>query len=57
MTMVSAVSAPASALRALASDAPVALPPWPSGTYRRLLTDMHVPDWDPAFLASYDPVD
>jgi hypothetical protein len=58
MTMISAVSAPESALQALAHhDAPVALPPWPSGTYRRLLTDMHIPDWDPAFLASYDPAD
>jgi hypothetical protein len=24
-------------------------------TYRRTLLDMHIPDWDPAFLAEYDP--
>jgi len=23
--------------------------------YRRMLVDMHIPDWDPAFLAKYDP--
>lgn len=25
-------------------------------TYRRALLDMHIPDWDPAFLSQYDPV-
>lgn len=25
-------------------------------TYRRTLLDMHIPDWDPAFLSKYDPV-
>lgn len=25
-------------------------------TYRRMLLDMHIPDWDPSFLSSYDPV-
>ena len=25
-------------------------------TCRRILVDMHIPDWDPRFLASYDPV-
>ena len=24
-------------------------------TYRRTLLDMHIPDWDPEFLAEYDP--
>lgn len=24
-------------------------------TYRRSLLDMHIPDWDPAFLSRYDP--
>ena len=33
------------------------LPKWPDETYRRLLIDMHVPDWDPALLAKFDPVD
>lgn len=33
------------------------LPAWPGAAYRRLLMDTHVPDWDSAFLASYDPVD
>ena len=22
---------------------------------RRMLVDMHIPDWDPAFLSKYDP--
>ena len=26
-------------------------------TYRRMLLDMHVPDWDPAFLSEYRPED
>lgn len=26
-------------------------------TYRRMLLDMHVPDWDPAFLSQYRPGD
>lgn len=30
---------------------------WPSQTYRRLLVDTHVPDWDESLLASFDPVD
>jgi hypothetical protein len=25
------------------------------GTYRRMLLDMHVPDWEPSFLSNYDP--
>jgi hypothetical protein len=25
-------------------------------TYRRMLLDMHIPDWDPSFLSRYDPV-
>lgn len=29
---------------------------WPSQTYRRLLVDTHVPDWD-SLLASFDPAD
>jgi hypothetical protein len=28
---------------------------WYQTRYRRMLVDMHIPDWDPAFLASYDP--
>lgn len=30
-------------------------PPYAT-TRRRMLLDMHIPDWDPAFLAEYDPV-
>jgi hypothetical protein len=30
---------------------------WPSRTYRRLLVDTHVPDWDDRLLASFDPAD
>jgi hypothetical protein len=30
---------------------------WPSTTYRRLLVDTHVPDWDDRLLASFDAVD
>ncbi|MFA5206533.1 MAG: alpha-amylase family protein [Lentisphaeria bacterium] len=29
-------------------------PPWFQRGYRRMLVDMHIPDWDPAFLAHYD---
>lgn len=28
---------------------------WYQTRYRRLLVDMHIPDWDPQFLARYDP--
>ncbi len=38
-------------------DGPAKPSAWPGGTYRRLLMDTHVPEWDPAFLASYDPAD
>ena len=30
---------------------------WPSQTYRRLLVDTHVPDWDDRLLASFDAAD
>ena len=30
---------------------------WPSQTYRRLLIDTHVPDWDPDLLANFDAAD
>jgi hypothetical protein len=30
---------------------------WPSQTYRRLLVDTHVPDWDSSLLASFDATD
>jgi hypothetical protein len=30
---------------------------WPSRTYRRLLVDTHVPDWDDRLLASFDATD
>ena len=29
--------------------------PWFQRDYRRMLVDMHIPDWDPEFLAKYDP--
>jgi hypothetical protein len=32
-------------------------PHWPDQVYRRSLVDMHVPDWDPALLAKFDPAD
>ena len=37
-------------------------PPPPSGaryrqSRRRLLIDMHIPDWDPAFLGRFDPAE
>ena len=31
--------------------------PWYQRTYRRMLVDMHIPDWDEAFLSRYDPED
>jgi hypothetical protein len=30
---------------------------WPTKTYRRLLVDTHVPDWDDRLLANFDAVD
>ena len=30
---------------------------WPSQTYRRLIVDMDVPDWDPMLLSRFDPED
>src|SRR5579863_8094282 len=32
-------------------------PRWPDQVYRRNLVDMHIPDWDPALLSRFDPVD
>lgn len=31
--------------------------PWHATRYRANLIDMHIPDWDGAFLADFDPVD
>jgi len=31
--------------------------PWYQRGYRRMLVDMHIPDWDPKFLAKYDPAE
>ena len=28
---------------------------WYQKRYRRMLLDMHIPDWDEAFLSEYDP--
>ncbi len=36
---------------------PVRAVEWPSRTYRRLLVDTHVPDWDDRLLASFDAGD
>lgn len=56
--LVSVAAHPSHALASfVASNGPECKPPWPGGAYRRLLMDTHVPDWDPTFLASYDPVD
>jgi hypothetical protein len=29
--------------------------PWFTHAYRRAVIDMHIPDWDPAFLSKFDP--
>lgn len=29
--------------------------PWYASAWRRAVIDMHIPDWDPAFLAKFDP--
>ena len=31
--------------------------PWFQRGYRRMLVDMHIPEWDPGFLAKYDPAE
>ncbi len=30
---------------------------WFQRGYRRMLVDMHIPDWDPAFLSKFDPAE
>lgn len=44
-----------------ASHGTARIPPraveWPARTYRRLLVDTHVPDWDDRLLASFDAAD
>jgi len=30
---------------------------WFQRGYRRMLVDMHIPDWDPEFLSRYDPAE
>jgi len=45
------------AQQAPAAGAATRLPKWPDETYRRLLIDTHIPDWDPALLAKFDAVD
>ena len=39
------------------ADIPKRAVAWPGQTYRRLLVDTHVPDWDPRLLASFDAAD
>jgi hypothetical protein len=34
---------------------PAAEGPWYANAWRRAVIDMHIPDWDPAFLAKFDP--
>lgn len=34
---------------------PLAAKPWYQRCYRRMLVDMHIPDWNPEFLSKYDP--
>src|SRR5580700_5268384 len=36
---------------------PVRAVEWPSRTYRRLLVDTHVPDWDDTLLANFNAED
>lgn len=36
-------------------DRPDSATPWNRRSFRRVLIDMHTPDWDPRFLARYDP--
>ncbi len=31
--------------------------PWYQHAYRRAVIDMHIPDWDPAFLSKFDPAE
>ena len=43
--------------RALPTEAKSTRVKWPSQTYRRVLVDMQVPDWDPVLLSRFDPED
>lgn len=47
-----------SALATEAETPPASSPrPWYEGAYRRAVIDMHIPDWDPQFLARFDPTE
>ena len=39
------------------TQSPTSLVEWPAQTYRRLLIDTHIPDWDPVFLSRLEPVE
>lgn len=38
-----------------AGSPPADAAPWYKSAYRRAVIDMHIPDWDEAFLAKFDP--
>jgi hypothetical protein len=44
----------ASASQAFADEAAAASRPWYAGAWRRAVIDMHIPDWDEAFLSEFD---
>ena len=44
----------ADAATASATPPPAGLPKWPTETYRRFSTDMHIPDWDSQLLGHFD---
>lgn len=43
--------------QSLPATSPGGIVKWPSQTYRRLLIDTHVPDWDPRLLANFNAAD
>lgn len=52
-----AAEAPASAVGQKNTAAKATKAPWYQKTYRRILIDTHIPDWDQAFLSKYDPAE
>lgn len=55
LSAVGAAAAVATFPRLAAADETAEPAPWFTHAYRRAVIDMHIPDWDPAFLSKFDP--